>query len=90
VNAHVAFRVYDHGQGREVPELCDVLSVAATSSLILNHLEGRGRSGVIDAQGIRSLCIGGCDRKVASDEKVGGGQIAKAMKPGRCGEVTQK
>jgi hypothetical protein len=48
MDSDIALGVYDHGQGLKVPKLGDIVNMARTTALILNHLESRGRSGVVD------------------------------------------
>ena len=84
MDAHVAFRVYDHGQGRKVPELGDVVY----ATLVLNHLERRGGSGVVDAQGVRHLRVGRGDCEITSDCEIGGREVSEVVIPGRRREVS--
>ena len=88
MNSYVSFGVYDHGEGRKVPELGDVLYVTRTAALVLNHLEGRGRSGVIDAQGVRDLGIGRGDCEITSNEQIAHGDVSKVVESRRCSEVS--
>jgi len=88
MDANVSFGVDDHGQGRKVPKLGDVVNMARTATLILNHLEGRGGSGVVDAQGVRHLGISRRDCKVPRDGQVGCSQITKCVVSHSCREIS--
>ena len=81
VDGHISFWINDHGQGREIPELRDVLGVTRPSTLVLNHLERRGGSSVIDAQGVGHLGVRGGDREISSDCEIGGCDVSEIVEP---------
>lgn len=87
MDGHISFWINDHGQGRVVPKLCDVLGVTRPSTLVLDHLEGRGGSSVVDAQGVGHLGVRGGDCKVTRDCEIGGRDVTKIVEPRWRGEI---
>lgn len=85
MNPDVALGVDNHGKGIIVIKLGDVLG----TKIVLNNLEGRGGSGVVDAQSVRHLCIGCSDGEIPSDCEVGGGEVSEAIVTGRRDEVPE-
>lgn len=81
MDGHISFWINDHGQGRVVPKLCDVLGVTGPTTLVLDHLEGRGGSSVVDAQGVGHLGVRGGDREISSDDEIGGRDVTKIVEP---------
>ena len=90
MDSDITFGVYHHGQSLKVPKLRDVVDVTGAAALVLNHLEGRGGSGVVDAQGVGHLCIGRRDCEIARDREVGCREVSEVVKTGRRREVAVK
>ena len=90
MDSDITFGVYHHGQSLKVPKLRDVVDVTGAAALVLNHLEGRGGSGVVDAQGVGHLGIGGGDCEIARDCEVGGCEVSEIVKTSRRREVSVK
>jgi hypothetical protein len=88
VNPNVAKGVDHHGQERTVVKLGDIVYKATKTSLILNHLESRGRFCVGDRQGVRGLCVGRSDCEITSDCEIGGREVSEVVIPGRRREVS--
>jgi hypothetical protein len=81
VDPHVSFTIYNHGQGLKVPELGDIIYMTGTTTLVLDHLESRGGSSVVDAQGVGHLGIGGRDCEISSDCEIGGCDVSEIVEP---------
>jgi len=88
VDPHISFWINDHSQGRKVPELGDVVNMARAPTFVLDHLECSGCTCIIDAQGVRSLCVCCCDCEITGDDEIGGCDVSEIMKAGWRGEVS--
>ena len=87
MDPHIALGVDDHGQSRKIPELGDIVAVAGPAALELSHLESRGSSGVVDAQGIGHLGVGGGDNEITRHGEIGGCDVSKTVKSGSGDEI---